>query len=71
MNVGISNPFLPRALFLFQGLPGSITSPLSACGQFVILSRKPDTKSHNSGNLRAVGNQAFNHAVAAVERCLI
>lgn len=51
-----ANPVPTRSLVLFQGLPGSITMPLSTCSHPVTTSRKPDTKCHNSRFLRAVAD---------------
>jgi hypothetical protein len=39
----------------YQALPGTITLPLSTCGQLVTMSQKSDTKGHKSEYLRAVG----------------
>src|SRR6476646_2195316 len=50
-----ANPVPTRSLVLFQGLPEAITMPLSTCSHLVTISQKPDTKSHNSRFLRAVG----------------
>jgi len=67
-----ANPVPTRSLVLFQGLPEAITMPLSTCSHLVTISQKPDTKSHNSRFLRAVGvGRVLESAIADYRKPLL
>jgi hypothetical protein len=51
---GLDNPVPTWSFVPFQALPGTITLPLSTCGQLVTISQKSDTKGHKSKYFRAV-----------------
>lgn len=53
--MGLSNPVLTRSFVLFQMPPRAVTTPRSTRSPIVTITGKPDTRTDNFENLRAVG----------------